>query len=509
MTFDNFAAIFEQKYFMIPILSRIQSFSNKQAIIDVNGTYTYKDIWEKAQNIAQLIKGMGIKSKPILMMLPSGFDYVTCLLGIWLSENIAVPVHISYTDEEINYLALDTSTPLLIYDETIWKPKNEAKDLNLSYLTKRELIEIEILKSNNFDINNFDLYANALMIYTSGTTGKPKGVVMTHFQIDSQIRSLSQAWEWKETDRILNVLPMHHVHGLINITCCALYNGAMVEMYSSFLVSQVYKRMCSGELTLFMAVPTIYHKLIAYFESLPVVQQRQWQERMSSFRLMVSGSAALPIPVLERWKELSQHTLLERYGMTEIGMALSNPLNGERRAGTVGQPLPFVEVKIMNENGQEITQPETAGELYVKGPTVFKEYWNRPQATKDAFSDDWFQTGDVVAVSEDGYYKILGRMSSDIIKSGGYKISALEIENQILTHPKVKECAVVALPDERWGELIAAAIIGTTTEEELKEWLNKKLASYKCPKRYLFVEELPKNAMGKVMKKEIQKWWDS
>lgn len=494
---------------MVPILSRTESFSNKLAIVDVSGSYTYNDIWENAQKIAQILREMGIKSKPILMMLPSGFDYVTCLCGIWLSGNMAVPVHISYTDEEINYLAQDTTTPLLIYDESIWKPKNDVSNFNLKYITKTEIKENVKTKSADSDLESFDLSTNALMIYTSGTTGKPKGVVMTHFQIDSQIRSLSLAWEWEESDRILNVLPMHHVHGLINITCCALYNGATVEMFPSFDASQVYHRMCSGELTLFMAVPTIYHKLISYFESLSADQQQQWQEKMSSFRLMVSGSAALPIPVLERWKEISRHTLLERYGMTEIGMALSNPLNGERRAGTVGQPLPFVEVKIMDEDGQEITQSETAGELYVKGPTVFKEYWNRPQATKKAFSDAWFKTGDVVAKSEDGYYKILGRMSSDIIKSGGYKISALEIENQILAHPNVKECAVVSLPDEQWGEVIAAAIIGSVTEEELREWLNKKLANYKQPKRYLFVNELPKNAMGKVMKKEIQKWWNS
>src|SRR5690606_2387746 len=198
------------------------------------------------------------------------------------------------------------------------------------------------------------------------------------------------------------------------------------------------------------------------------------------------------------------HTLLERYGMTEIGMALSNPLHGERRAGTVGFPLPFVEVKIADESGNEIKDAGTTGELYVKGKTVFKQYWNKPEETANAFVDGWFKTGDVAEKSSDGYFKILGRKSSDIIKSGGYKISALEIENVLLSHERISECAVIALPDVVWGETIAAAIVGNVLQSELTEWLRDKMAGYKQPRHFVFVKQLPRNAMGKILKPEVR-----
>lgn len=298
---------------------------------------------------------------------------------------------------------------------------------------------------------------------------------------------------------------MHHVHGVVNITCCALYNGAIVEMQSNFDAAYVAQRMSSKELTLFMAVPTVFQKLIQYFDTLDDVTKINWQNGMKAMRLMVSGSAALPITVLEKWKIISSHTLLERYGMTEIGMALSNPLNEERIAGTVGFPLPFVEVKIVDEKGKEIISNNTPGELYVKGESVFKQYWNKSEETTKAFENGWFKTGDFVEKNDDGYYKILGRKSTDIIKSGGYKISALEIENVLLTHPLIKECAIVALPDDVWGETIAVAIVGKINEAELKYWMKDNIADYKNPRKIIFVQQLPRNAMGKVVKPEIKK----
>ena len=344
-----------------------------------------------------------------------------------------------------------------------------------------------------------------MMIYTSGTTGRPKGVVMSHGQLDTQMRSLSQAWAWQEQDHILNVLPMHHVHGVVNITCCALYNGATLEMQPQFEAALVAARMTIGNLTLFMAVPTIYHKLAQYFDQLPADVQQAWQKGMRQMRLMVSGSAALPVTLLEQWRGISGHTLLERYGMTEIGMALSNPLNGTRKPGHVGLPLPFVAIKLVDETDREIDTAGIPGELYVSGDTVFKRYWNRPEETARSFDGNWFKTGDIAERDDSGYYKILGRSSSDIIKSGGYKISALEIENVLLEHPDITQCAVVALASEEWGETIAAAIVGDTDHQLLKAWLKDKLAPYKLPRQIIQATTLPRNAMGKVLKAEVKK----
>ncbi|NNM03475.1 MAG: AMP-binding protein, partial [Gemmatimonadetes bacterium] len=227
----------------------------------------------------------------------------------------------------------------------------------------------------------------------------------------------------------------------------------------------------------------------------------------SRMRLMISGSAALPAATHERWTELTGQRLLERYGMTEIGMGLSNPLRAERRPGAVGQPLPGVKLRLVDENGEVVAGEGEPGEIQLKGPGVFSEYWNLPEITAKSFQDGWFLTGDM-AVLEDGYYRILGRLSVDIIKSGGYKLSALEIEDVLRRHPRIQECAVVGVEDELWGEAVAAAI---KTEdgralslEDLKAWAGEHLSDYKLPKSLIVVEDFPRNAMGKVLKPAVK-----
>jgi malonyl-CoA/methylmalonyl-CoA synthetase len=276
-------------------------------------------------------------------------------------------------------------------------------------------------------------------------------------------------------------------------------------MLPKFDAEQVWSRIMRGGVTLFMAVPTIYVKLIAAWETATPEQQKAMSEACSKMRLIVSGSAALPVHVLEKWKRISGHVLLERYGMTEIGMALSNPLHGERRPGYVGTPLPTVEVRLADENGNAV-EPGTPGEIQVKGPGVFLEYWRKPEATQQAFRDGWFSTGDV-AVVENGMYRILGRNSVDIIKTGGYKVSALEIEEVLRTHPDILECAVVGVADAEWGERVGAALVlkneSGLNPESLREWAKERLAVYKVPTRIRIVADLPRNAMGKVIKPEV------
>jgi malonyl-CoA/methylmalonyl-CoA synthetase len=276
-------------------------------------------------------------------------------------------------------------------------------------------------------------------------------------------------------------------------------------MLPRFDANAVWNRIASGSLTLFMAVPTIYRKLVAAWEASSPERQQQLSESAARMRLMVSGSAALPVSTLERWQKITDHTLLERYGMTEIGMALSNPYRGDRIPGTVGKPLPRVEVRLVDESGQP-APGSAAGEIEVRGPNVFAEYWNNEEATRAAFRDGWFRTGDT-AVVENGVYRILGRTSIDIIKTGGHKVSALEIEELLLRHPAIAECAVVGAPDAEWGERIAAAVIlrphSSLTLETLRNWCKQRISVHKAPSRLLIVEALPRNAMGKVVKAAI------
>jgi malonyl-CoA/methylmalonyl-CoA synthetase len=254
-----------------------------------------------------------------------------------------------------------------------------------------------------------------------------------------------------------------------------------------------------------MAVPTIYARLIAAWEKATPERQLEMSRGCAGMRLMVSGSAALPVQVLEQWKQISGHLLLERYGMTEIGMALSNPLHGQRRAGYVGTPLPQVDVRLVDESGTPVPAG-TPGEIQVKGPGVFLEYWQKPEATARAFRDGWFCTGDL-AVVEQSSYRILGRISVDIIKTGGYKVSALEIEEVLRTHPEIRECAVVGVADPEWGERVCAALVLIMGRElafdGFRHWAKARLVVYKVPTRILIVEDLPRNAMGKVTKPAV------
>ena len=346
----------------------------------------------------------------------------------------------------------------------------------------------------------------AMILYTSGTTGRPKGVVSTHLNLAAQIESLVEAWEWKATDRILEFLPLHHIHGIVNVISCALAAGAVCEILPGFDACAVWERIGRGGLTLFMAVPTIYTKLIDAWRASSPADRQRFSEGCRRMRLMVSGSAALPVSTLETWKEISGHILLERYGMTEIGMALSNPLHGKRIPGAVGTPLPGVEVRLVDDAGTPVASG-TPGEIEVRGETVFSEYWRRPEDTRQAFRDGWFRTGDV-AVIENGSYRILGRNSVDIIKTGGEKVSALEIESILLTHPAIRECAVVGIPDSVWGEKICAAIVPEAGQEPdavvLRAWLKERLAPYKAPKEIALFRELPRNAMGKALKADLK-----
>lgn len=261
-----------------------------------------------------------------------------------------------------------------------------------------------------------------------------------------------------------------------------------------------------GDLTLFMSVPTVYVKLLSAWEGANSEEKARMKKACAKFRLMVSGSAALPVSVFDRWQEIAGHTMLERYGMTEIGMALSNPYHGERRPGYVGVPLPGVDVRIVDDQGNRVPVG-TSGEMQVRGPSVFLEYWQRPEETEKSFQEGWFRTGDV-GIVEDGYYRIMGRMSTDIIKTGGYKVSGLEIEEILRDHPHIEECAVFGMDDPEWGERVCAAVVlkGNTTVsmEQLRAWAKERMAPYKIPSRVLFVDELPRNALGKVVKPDIK-----
>ncbi len=489
---------------MINLIENASKYKDRIALKSNGQSYTYQKLLEASESVAvQLLAGRNdLEEARIAFLVTPGFEYTQLQWGIWRSGGIAVPLCTKHPLPSIQYVLEDAKAEKVIYSkeyETLLSPL--FKEANIQF------IPFETMNTQKGKLPDVDMSRRAMILYTSGTTGNPKGVVSTHQNIECQITALTTSWEWQKEDHILNILPMHHVHGIVNVSLCALWSGACCEFLPKFDAQAVFDVFHKKEVNVFMAVPTIYFKLIAHWNGLSQNEQESISKVLQDFRLMVSGSAALPISVLEEWRTISGHTLLERYGMTEMGMAISNPYRGERKPGHIGQALTNVTIRIADENNQTV-EDGTFGEIQVKGPNIFKEYWQKPEATQKTFTEDgWFKTGDI-AVFENGVYRILGRNSVDIIKSGGYKISALEIEEVLRTHPKIKECGVVGIPDDEWGEIIGASLIlgeDTLDLEALKSWLKDRLPRYQLPRKYIFQEDLPRNVMGKVTKNELKK----
>jgi malonyl-CoA/methylmalonyl-CoA synthetase len=468
-----------------------------QVIVAADGVFTHLDAVEIAAHVGHGLRAAAggytdLAEARVAFLVPPSFAHVAISRGIWAAGGVAVPLAVSHPPAELEHVIRDSQPSIVVgsgrQEDAL---RAIAKAAGAQYLHTPDLIANDAPELPTLELRP---ERRALIVYTSGTTGKPKGVVTTHGNIAAQIASLVQAWEWTPDDRALLVLPLHHVHGIINVLGCALTSGAGCEILPGFDAESTWERLASSDITVFSAVPTVYRRLIDSWDAATPGVRAERAEGARRARLMMSGSAALPVGTLERWREITGHTLLERYGMTEIGMALSNPLRGERRPGFVGTPLPNVEVRLED------------GELEVKGPGVFLEYWRRPDETRAAFHDGWFRTGDT-AVLEDGAYRLLGRTNSDILKTGGFKVSALEIEAALREHPAIRDCAVVGIPDTEWGERVCAAYEvqqnATLSPDELHVWTKSRLAPYKVPKSILAITTLPRNAMGKVIKAEV------
>jgi malonyl-CoA/methylmalonyl-CoA synthetase len=494
---------------MLQLFQKAKIYAQKTAIVSNGSSYTYQQLLFASQQFATLLLGddKDLEEKRVAFLVEPGFDYVKVQWGIWQAGGIAVPLCTTHPLPSLQYVIEDTEASAIVVSASF-------REILQGFAGDKSIRFIVLEPENDrkpAELPKIDMSRRAMILYTSGTTNLPKGVVTTHANLEAQISTLVAAWGWTSADHTLCILPLHHVHGIINLVSCALWSGAVCEFLPSFSVEKVFGLFAAGRLNVFMAVPTIYFKLIAHFESLDEGEQQQLTAVMKKFRLMVSGSAALPVSVMEKWEAISGHRLLERYGMTEIGMAISNPYEGERKAGFIGVPLPGVSIRLADEANMVLKDTSAPGEIQVKGENVFKEYWRKPEATTGSFTTDgWFKTGDIAEIEND-YYKILGRSSVDIIKSGGYKISALEIEEVLRSHEAITDCAVVGLPDEEWGEIVAAAIVSNASldTEELTPWLKARMPGYRVPRKYLSISELPRNAMGKVTKNEVKKLFNT
>ncbi|XP_060767928.1 malonate--CoA ligase ACSF3, mitochondrial isoform X2 [Neoarius graeffei] len=491
---------------VIPVFTKALAYKDKVAIIDESRNHSYSCLYHSSRGLAaQICQALpchsgDLQGKRISVLCANDASYTVAQWATWMCGGTAVPLYRKHPASELEYVISDSQSSLLLAGEpytVMLEPL--AQKLGLPCLHLPPTASLDTLQTAEALCQSEEAISDwaerpAMIIYTSGTTGRPKGVLHTHSSLQAMVQALVSEWAWSRDDVILHTLPLHHVHGIVNKLMCPLWVGATCIMLPDFSPQKVWELLLSSQsptVTVFMAVPTIYSKLIQHYDqhfTHPHVQDFIRAVCKEKIRLMVSGSAALPQPVLERWREITGHVLLERYGMTEIGMALSNPLNGPRIPGAVGTPLPGVEVRIVMTNTSNTTIAEgdskhtqvkpglegREGELQVRGSSVFQEYWSKPQEMKDNFTEDgWFKTGDT-AVYKDGVYWIMGRTSVDIIKSGGYKISALDVERHLLAHPDITDVAVIGVRDSTWGQKVVAVVqmkSGKTIGlPELKAW---------------------------------------
>ena len=477
------------------------------ALIEGDARHSYAALESRVEAFACVLLGQRdhLAGERVAILIPAGRDYVTALHGVWRAGGIAVPLNVAAARPELEYylskagasrVMTSRKHPVAI-DPVCRRLGIEARDVD-------DALEAS---GKPRPLPAFEFSRPAMIVFTSGTTSQPKGAVITHKAIHAQVTTLIEAWRWTRNDSVPLFLPLHHLHGIINVLSCALWCGATVHAVPKLDVVRLCEQAAGGAFSVFMAVPTVYVKLIEHIESLSSPQRKAVCDGFREMRLNVSGSAACPAHVFGRWKELTGQALLERYGATETGMAISNPYDSERRAGFVGRALPGVSAQLFDENDRPVRKEGVSGEIRVRGKSVFEGYWKDERATRESFRDGWFRTGDI-AVIEDGYYRILGRSSIDIIKSGGYKLSALEIEGVLLEHEAIREAAVIGLSDDTWGEIVAAAVTlkdGASLDlAGLKEWCAGRMSAYKAPRRLKVMQQLPRNAMGKVVKPALR-----
>lgn len=476
-----------------------------RAVVDGRGEHTYGEVVEASLRIAAALRGerASLEGERVAVLVSPGADFVASVMGVVLAGGTGVVLTPLYPERERAYFCDDAGVRTLLVSADMMETAH-------AHIPGRRVVGPTDVDTNAAPLALSESPdAPALQLYTSGTTGRPKGAVLTHENLSTQQNAVGRAWGFTRADILLHTLPLHHMHGLVIALFSALGAGACTRFHP-FEAKAVWDEMAQA--TVFMGVPAMYQRLVVAYEAAALETRARWERNARGLRLATSGSAALPATLGEAFRTISGAYPLERFGMTEIGVGLTNPLVGERRPGTVGLPLETVETRIVDESFADATQ----GELLVRGPSVFAGYFQRAEETRAAFVDDpaggrpWFRTGDTVTrdVGPDGSpgaFRILGRTSVDILKSGGYKLSALEIEEVLREHGAVLDAAVVGLPDEAWGERVVACLLvkdghAPPTEDELRTFCRERLAPYKVPKAFLVRETLPRNPLGKVVK---------
>jgi malonyl-CoA/methylmalonyl-CoA synthetase len=458
----------------------------------------------------------------VALYLENSLDFLGSYFGAQAAGGIVVLVNPQYRQVELRHILADAEVRFAVVDDSrrgeLERVVGDVPSLERIVVGRSDHAISPPVAVGAVELVTADVFVDAgdaaelprpasdsvaLIAYTSGTTGRSKGAMLRHGNLVSNSRAVVEAWRWTDRDLLLLTLPLFHIHGLGVGVHGSIIAGGAIDLRRRFDATEVLDALGEGRVTMFFGVPTMYTRLIAE------ARNRSTQPR--PIRLFVSGSAPLSAQTFGEFAEYFGQSILERYGMTETIMNLTNPYDGERRPGTVGQPFPGQEARIVDLQTRAVIADERAGEIQIRGPHVFNGYWRRPDATAEVFDrDGWFSTGDLGWRSRDGYYTISGR-ARELIITGGYNVYPREVEEVLQGHPAVAEAAVFGLPDPVYGEQVVAAVVacpvGTVQADELVEYCRDQLASYKKPRTIRFVDQLPRNALGKVQKHVLREQW--
>ncbi|MBI4773810.1 MAG: AMP-binding protein [Deltaproteobacteria bacterium] len=490
----------------------------KRAIVrlrdgEIETVLSYAELLREMEQMAGALREWGVgKGDRVVFFMPKCLFFVVAHLALQDLGAISVPLNPGFKKSEMAYLLADADPKLVIVGPEQQDLVREiAPRLNRVVVdTEIPYTELDFFRSRRDSVSPIDLRLAdpALIIYTSGTTGNPKGAVLTQGNLVHDARNIVQVWEIVESDVLCHALPLFHVHGLCFALHTALMAGSTVLLMDRFapktVIGTLKKREGREVCTVYMAVPAMYSVLMDFV--------RDDAPDFSHIRLWASGSAPLLVKDFERIKKTLGREPVEREGMSETGMNFSNPLHGARKPGSIGRPLPDLEVRIVDPNSFKDMGTGETGEIWLKGPCIISEYWRKPEETSKTFEQGWFRTGDLGHMDEEGYYYLTDRIKHIII-SGGENVSPKEVETVINRAPGVMESSVAGVPDEKWGEKVVAAVVlkpGSDTDENtIFEYCKEHLHNWKCPKDIRFIDKLPKNTMGKVLKDQVRQLFEA
>lgn len=500
--------------FLERLAHNCRKYDQKVALRFIDGddvtSVTYGQLDDAVARTAAYLRSIGVaKGDRVALQLPKCLPFIYLHLAVMRLGAISLPLNSGYPPQELAYYLRDSEAALLFADAMTREAIAPVVE-TLPFMREAVFLDTSSAKPlaalmaghapANVPAGNIAPDDTCLMIYTSGTTGRPKGAELTCRNLTANLDSLQEAWCWQPNDVLLHVLPIFHVHGLIVALHGALNAGATTILLRRFDPERTLQTLCKEHCTVFMAVPAIHRRLV----NVPDAGRYD----LRHMRLITSGSDRLPDDLFRQAQETYGHTLLERYGMSETGMLISNPLSGERRVGSVGLPLPGVEVRIVHPETETPMPDGEVGAVQVRGENVFKGYWRQPEKTAEAFTPDgWFRTGDLGLREPDGYITLKGR-ARDLIISGGYNVYPPEVELVLADCPGVQACAVIGCPDDTWGEIVTAVIVPRPSfdlaAEQVIAHCRTFLISYKVPRRIVIADDLPRNSLGKVQKAALR-----